>query len=288
MKLRRSALYGAQAVAAIASAVACDRIVDPPLPTSATAFVPPPVYAKWWAMTTTCSGLSGSLEKISWYVVPGVTEFKLNKEAVSAYWTEGSNSIVVADSSVLDGSVVRHEMLHSLVRTSGHPRSAFLDHCLGVVSCTSSCVSDAGAPPSFGATGPAVPPDSIDVGVYFLPNPPASNVDGGVFTMVVSARNSADHPVSVSLLSPNGVVATPFSYEIRQAISPGGRLVGSINSMDPALTRFTAGETKRQYFDFVIGRTFRNRTITNGVYRIAAAYGSHSTIISQFTIAPPP
>lgn len=289
MKLTsRTTLYGIQALAAIVILASCDRIVDPPLPATAASFVPPPVYAKWWAMTTTCSGISGSLDNISWYVVPGVTQFKLDKETVSAYWTEASNSIVVADSSVLDGSVVRHEMLHALVRTSGHPRSAFLDHCLGVVSCTPECVSDAGPAPGLAATGPAVPPDSIDVSIDFLPNAPASNVDGGVFTMVVSAHNSADHRVIVSLLSPNGSFAAPFSYEIRQAFTPGGVLRGSINITDPVMIRFAAGETKRQYFDFVIGQTIRNRTLTNGVYRISGAYGGHSAVINQFTIAPPP
>lgn len=289
MKLNwRNVFHGFQALSIIAFAMACDRIVDPPLPANATAFVPPPVYARWWALTTTCSGISGSLDKVSWYVVPGVTQFQLKKETVSAYWTEASNSIVVADSSVLDGSVVRHEMLHSLVRTRGHPRSAFLDHCLGVVSCTPACVADAGEAPAVGPTGPAVPADSIDIGIDFLPNPPASNVDGGVFTMVVSAHNSADHPVLVSLLSPSGSVAAPFSYAINQAFALGGGLRGSITITDPALTRFAAGETKRQYFDFVIGSVIRNRSITNGVYRVTASYGSHSTTINPFTIAAPP
>lgn len=288
MKLNwRRTLYGIQALAAIAFAVACGGLVDPPFPATATRFGTPPVYARWWAMTTTCSGISGSLEKVKWYVVPGVTQFTLSRETVSAYWTEASNSIVIADSSLLDGSVVRHEMLHALVRTSGHPRSAFLDHCLGVVSCTPDCVADAGPPTELGATGPVVPADSIDVGIDFLPNPPASNVDGGVFTMVVSAHNPADHPVIVSLMSPGGSLAAPFSFEIRQAFAPGGGLRGAINLSDPVLTRFAAGETKRQYFDFVIGQTIRNRTLTNGVYRISASYGSHAAVIAQFTIAAP-
>ncbi|MEO7368685.1 MAG: hypothetical protein ABIZ36_12050 [Gemmatimonadaceae bacterium] len=283
-----NAFHGIQGLATIAFAVACGRIVDPPLPVSATAFVPPPVYAKWWALTKSCSGISGSLENISWYVVPGVEVFTLKKETVSAYWTEGSNSIVVADFSVLDGSVVRHEMLHSLIRTRGHTRSAFLDHCLGVVSCAAACVADAGPPPRFDSPGPALPADSIDVGIDFLPNPPAGNVDGGVFSMVVSAHNRANRPVLVSLGPPGGSVAAPFSYDIRPAFFPGARLLGSITISDPALTRFAVGETKRQYFDFVIGKAITNRTITSGVYRVTASYGNHSTTISQFTIGAPP
>ena len=288
MKLKwRNTLYGIQLLGAVAFAGACERLVDPPLPGTAVAFVPPPVYAKWYALTTTCSGIQRPFESISWYVVPGVTQFKLSKETVSAYWTQGSNSIVIADSSVLDGSVVRHEMLHSLVRTSGHPRSAFLEHCLGVVSCTPSCVEDAGPPSNLGAAGPAVPPDSIDTQIEFSPNPPSADIDGGVFTMVVSARNKADHPVLVSLLAPNGSTTDAYSYDIRPAFSPGGRILGSVSLSDPAVTRFAAGETKRQYFDFVIGRVIRNRTVTNGVYRITAAYGGHAATIPQYTIGPP-
>lgn len=283
----RSALYGIQAIAAVAFAVACDRIVDPPLPATATSFVPPPVYAKWWAMTTTCSGISRPLENISWYVVPGVTQFKLSKETVSAYWTEGSNSIVVADSSVLDGSVVRHEMLHSLVRSSGHPRSAFLDHCLGLVSCTPDCVSDAGPASELSVAPTVVPPDSIDLQIEFLPAAPTTGVDDGVFTMVVSARNRADHPVFASLGLRNGQPAATFSYEIRPAFPPGGGIIGSWNLNDVAANRFAAGETKREYFDFVIGQVVKNRTLTTGVYRITAWYGSHSATIPQFTISPP-
>src|SRR5512140_245269 len=112
-------------------AAACERIVDPAFPPTATQFVPPPVYDRWWAMTASCAGVTGSLSKVSWYVVPGVTEFQLKGQTVSGYWTQGSNSIVVADSSRLDGSVIRHEMLHALIRGTGHPRSAFLEKCAG-------------------------------------------------------------------------------------------------------------------------------------------------------------
>ena len=276
-------------LAAVAFAAACEHtIVDPPLPATAVALAPPLVYAKWWAMTTSCSGIPGSLGNVTFYVVPGVTQFKLNGETVSAYWTQGSNSIVIADSSVLDGSVVRHEMLHSLIRTSGHPRSAFLEKCLGVVSCTPGCVSDAGPPPNLTSIPPVVPSDSIEIQISFLPDVPSSTIDGGVFTMVVSAHNKADHPVIASLIALGGAEAAPFSYDIRPAFSPGGRITGAFNLDDPAATRFAAGETKRQYFDFVIGQTVRNRTVTNGVYRISAAYGFHSTIIPQFTITAPP
>ena len=54
---------------------------------------------------------------------------------VGGYWTPGSNSIVLAGNGVLEGSFVRHEMLHALTRApKGHKREDFLDKCGGVVS----------------------------------------------------------------------------------------------------------------------------------------------------------
>src|SRR5258708_6682347 len=34
---------------------ACDRLVDPPLPSDAATFTPPLVYSTWWKMTEACS-----------------------------------------------------------------------------------------------------------------------------------------------------------------------------------------------------------------------------------------
>src|SRR5687767_13898568 len=58
--------------AAAVGLAACSSLVDPDLPVNARQFTPPPVYARWWAMTQACSGLSGDLASVSWYVVPGV------------------------------------------------------------------------------------------------------------------------------------------------------------------------------------------------------------------------
>ena len=158
---------------------------------------------------------------------------------------------------------------------------------LGAVAFAVACEGIVGPPPDLGATGPVVPPDSIETQIDFLPNPPSIYVDGGVFSMVISARNRADHPVVVSLVSSSGARVAAFSYEIRPAFTPGARIVGSVNLNDPAVSSFAAGETKRQYFDFVIGRVFGNRTVTNGIYRISGSYGTRSTIIPQYTIGSP-
>src|SRR2546427_648548 len=47
--------------------VACTSIVEPPLPSGAEVFSPPPVYSTWRKMTEACSALSGSLAAVTWY-----------------------------------------------------------------------------------------------------------------------------------------------------------------------------------------------------------------------------
>jgi len=261
-------------------------IVDPAFPPTSVAFTPPPVYARWWDMTQSCSGITGSLAAVSWLVVPGTSDFQFKGQTVSGYWTAGSNSIVIADSVQLDGSVVRHEMLHALIKGSGHPRSDFLQKCAGVVSCTSQCVSDAGPPPKIDASIPTVSPDSLELSLQFVPDQPRASIDGGIFTLIVSVRNPASHPVTASLLTPSGVVLPPYSFEIKAAFIPGVKTQGQLNLTDASVSTFGPGETKHQYFDFVIGSVVKNRTVTVGVYRITGFYGSHQVTLNPVTIFP--
>jgi hypothetical protein len=282
----RNALLSFQTIAAVVLATACERIVDPALPSTASSFTPPPVYTRWWGMVESCSGVSRPLADVTWFVIPGFA-FQLSGEIVTGYWTAGSNRIVLADSARFDGLVVRHEMLHALIRQDGHPRSAFLGKCAGLVSCTPECVADAGPSGTTNIGYPSVPPDSLDVSIETLPNPPTVSVDGGVFSVVVSARNPASHPVNISLPTPGGAPVPPFSYEIRELTPPGRRISGSFELADQSVTTFAAGETKRQYFDFIIGDVFRNRTVPSGRYRFTGSYATHSASLSPIVIASP-
>jgi hypothetical protein len=237
-------------------------------------------------MVESCSGIYRPLANVTWFGIPG-SAFELNGEIVTGYWTEASNRIVLADSARFDGSVVRHEMLHALIRQSGHPRSEFLQKCAGLVSCTPACVTDAGPPGNANIGYPGVPPDSIDVSIEILPNPPTFAVDGGVFSVVVSAHNRAAFPVNVVLPEINGLPAAPFSYEIRFLGTPSPRIAGILDLTDPSVTTFAAGETKRQYFDFKIGDRIKNTTVAPGGYRVTGSYGTHSASLSPILIAPP-
>ena len=266
---------------------ACERIVDPALPADAVPFTPPSVYTRWWAMTESCSSRSGSLSSVKWLVVPNTSDFQLNGETVSGYWTQGSNSIVIAAGVRLDGDVVRHEMLHALARTSGHSRADFLDRCGGVVSCTSQCVADAGTVPTIDPGLPVVSPDSLDVTVELVPTLPSLAIDSGAFTMILSVHNPANHSIVASLPQLTGGISTAFTFDIRSPIGFGNRLQGVRNFVDPSVTVFGAGETKHQYFDFTIGRITSGRTIVPGTYDFLGAYGSHQAALRSITIASP-
>jgi hypothetical protein len=255
---------------------ACTTLVDPPLPHTAYQWVPPAVYQRWWAMTESCSGLTGSYSALAWYIVPGVSSVPLGDSPdVEAYWSEAGNRIVMIALDTLDGAVTRHEMLHALLRTAGHPRAQFLGNCAGVVDCAQACVKDAGAPPTPGADIPEIPPESLEVSadlVHFaadVPNP------AGYFTIAVSVRNPASHAV-IALLpqyTQSGSGKSGFSYRINGAF--GGFQAGVV-AFDPSTWSFAAGETKRQLFDFVIGIDDpADGEYSPGSYTVRGSYGNY-------------
>lgn len=287
MKLNwRKALCSFQIVMAVAYAMACDRVVDPTLPSNATLVAAPPVYTRWWAMAESCTGVTRPLSAVSWFVIPGVSLFQLGNQVVSGYWSAGSNRIVLAENSRLDGAVVRHEMAHALIRASGHPRSTFLQKCAGIVSCTPECVADAGPSGTDNIAYPIITPDSIDVSIQIVPDPPNIAVDSGVFSVVVSARNRTHHPVNVALPTiAAGRTVAPFSFEIR-ALFGFASMVGELDLTDASVTTFAADETKRQYFDFVIGPGLRNRTVSPGSYRFTGFYGARPAVLTPIVISP--
>ena len=121
---------------ALVACISCDYLVDPPLPPDAARFVPPGVYARWWAMVESCSGFSRPLGDVEWYSAPGqLTNPSNSREAVEGYYSRASNRIVLLSRNTIAGGTVRHEMLHALLRVGGHPRSAFLQSCGGLVDC---------------------------------------------------------------------------------------------------------------------------------------------------------
>ncbi len=252
----------------------CRSSVEPPLPHGAQAFAAPAVYETWWQMVEACSGITSSLAKVSWFQLPNSANLPYEGlPDVSGYWQSRPDEIVLAGASVLDGGIVRHEMLHALLDAPGHPRAAFLTSCGGVVECNEACIADAGQLTTANASTPRVSPSQLDVQVTVDPAVPAESLNGGFFTVIVTARNPSSTPVVVPLpprgLNGNGP-ALSFMYLLQ---GPLGGVENGALALDSGVFRFAPGETKRQVFDFEIGDAGLPQQLSPGVYSVGGAYG---------------
>ena len=275
------------AILAFAGGLSCGQLTDPPLPVDAELFVPPPVYARWWEMVESCSGLHGPLDQIQWYATAGaLRDPQHGDEPVLGYWSLASNRIVLVRDDTVDGRTVRHEMLHALVRAQGHPRSAFLENCGGVVSCSPGCVRDAGSPAPIDSSTPIVAPSDLEVTSAVSPASPSSMIDGGFGTFTISVHNPFQHPVLVVLPNSPGSLATSYRFTIREI--PGGGVSSGDLALDPGLAYFSAGQTKRDVIDFLVvaiaspsvgaiqGLGPDGIALPPGTYSFRADFGGHS------------
>lgn len=266
---------------------ACHHLVDPPLPPTAVRLIPPIAYERWWRMVETCSAISGNLGDVNWYYVPDVDRVSDGREMVDGYWSKAGNQIVLPGNEVFDGELVRHEMLHALLQTGGHPRKPFLDSCGGVAGCESdpSCVADAGPPPEVNPATQPVSPGALEVSAELSPAQPTSSIDGGFFTYTVFTHNPANYPVVVTLpIQPGAAYPIAYPYTIRGA----GGYSGALFALDQSRTYFRPGETKQQVFDFgigptgavpfsrVFGRGLSGIALPGGDYTFQGAFGDHA------------
>jgi hypothetical protein len=231
-------------------------------------------------MTEACSGLTGSLGAVSWYYVPDAFDVSVNDDMVSGYYTAGDNKIVLAGQFLLDGATVRHEMLHALRRRPGHSRSDFLQNCAGFVHCSSKCIADAGPPPALNPMITRVSAAALQLDVRVVPDHPTTAEDGGVFTVIVTAKN----PRADSVLIDGAPFTTQsFFYELHATI---GQFGTAIPIVDAGVTRFAPGETKQQLFDLRIGKSFLGFTILPGSYSVIGGYDRQSVTRESILIGP--
>lgn len=203
-------------------------------------------------MVEQCSGLTGSLDNVNWYSAPEQL-FNPNDsgEPVEGYWSAATNRIVLNSNDTIDGSTVRHEMLHALTQSGVHTRSQFLQNCGGIAACPEKCVQDAGAPVTPDPATPRVSPSELEVTSAVSPGVPGSAIDGGLATFTISVRNPFTHPVVVLLPSnPNGGVPLSYGYDIM--LNNGGHVASTDLAYDIGVTYFAAGETKRDVIDFIV------------------------------------
>jgi hypothetical protein len=258
--------------------------LDPRLPDGTIRFTPPPVYQVWWSLTEECSGRSGSVSSVEWFVVPGVSEFEHEGRTVSGYWSRVSNRVVLAEKAMMDGSLVRHEMLHALEHDIGHPRQAFLQRCGGVVVCITSCLRDAGSAPVPGARLARLPPDSMAIDVQVNPQQPGYATDEGHFRLTVTVRNPRRDSVVVLLpASGDGAPPSSFSFVLKSAVL--GLWYGE-RAWDAGIMVFGPGETRRAIYDFTVASRFDGlRALPPGEYGVRGGFGPALSASRSFVLA---
>jgi hypothetical protein len=265
------------------SPAACASVVDPPLPGGTHRFVPPAVYQTWWSMAQECSGREGTLSSVEFYVVPGVPDFEHHGRMVSGYWSRASNRIVLAEKAVLDGPLVRHEMLHSLEHDVDHRRTPFLEHCGGVVVCITSCLSEAGRARAPGAGLARVPPDSMIIDVQVNPAEPGQRIDEGHFHLTVTVKNPRRDSVVV-LLPPSRDAAPPGAFNVVVRSETMG-LWYEERAWDSGLTTFGPGETRRAVYDFRTAPRFDGlRALPPGAYSVRGGFGPAKSAQRTFVL----
>jgi hypothetical protein len=259
----------------------CDSLLSS-LPDGSETFHPPEVYQQWWRITESCSGISGDFAHVKWYQVPGASQFDIGEGvAANGAWTRDGNKIIIAGDAALDGDLVRHEMLHALLRVSGHPRDAFIGHCDGTVVCTDQCIRDGGEAPPSDPSADTVSPAALEIGTTVVPSSPASTINGGNFMMVISAHNKFSTPVVVNL--PNQSPSITYSFLIyNRFVSSQAITLGET----PDATRFAPLETKHFIFDFHLSSGDTRYDLAPGSYTMIGQYGGVWGNALQVTVSP--
>jgi len=74
-------------------------------------FAPLPAYADWWELTEECSGHTGALPRIDWYLASSIVA---DGKLARARWSP-PHDIVVVQGNETEERLIRHEMLHDLL-----------------------------------------------------------------------------------------------------------------------------------------------------------------------------
>ena len=257
-------------------ATACDLVTAPALAPDAVRFTPPAVYARWWAMTEGCAGTTRNIEAIRFYHVAG-NSFRAHGDVVSGVYTSRGSSIVIAEDWLLDGGVVRHEMLHAISQRRGHPRDAFLGSCAGIVECEDACVRDAGPWPH--TPFELLAADSLIVRSDARISP--ADADGNSFLEVwVTATNPRDRAVLASRSA--SAVHETFGTYLQRSQGWGASFAAIAD--DTSRVYFAAGESKRWLFEFQIGNGVDRNAVPPGDYLVRGSYGRKQTALERVVI----
>jgi len=235
-------------VAALLMAVRCQNPLAE-FPSTAVRIAPPAQFVAWWRLAESCSGLTGDLSAVRWYVLPGANSFPLEGGSVNGAWYPDGNRIVLGDSGLSEGSLVRHEMLHALLQRGGHPRRQFLGNCSDIVSCVDRCVTDAGGPPDTTDTAPLIGGDSLIAGLAVVPSTLAVHSDSGWVTVTLSATNRLPIPARVRVPILDGHPVMTAGYAVHPGVGWSGENYYQSNAYVTLAPAGMAGSTRRIVFD---------------------------------------
>ena len=129
MPFQKPAMY---CLGLLGTLAACEMLGPPTaLPANAQLVLPPVEYQTWWSETEACSGLSGNLDAVEWYIVPDAATFETDGGRKVGLWSHSSQGvrIILAGNYADNELVVRHEMLHALLDRVGHPSEYFESRC---------------------------------------------------------------------------------------------------------------------------------------------------------------
>jgi len=252
------------------------------LPSGAQRFSPPSQYRAWWSLTEACSGLRGNFNNVAWYIDRRAETFSLEGAGVNGAWYGGNpNRIVLGDSEEFDGTLVRHEMLHALLGSAGHPRQQFLANCGDIVVCVERCVADAGGPPDTSETAAILDSTALPAAILIAPDTVSLSADSGWITITVSVTNVTSSPglVPVAFYGPNqSYPITIVNYGSTPAWS--GLTQYQMDYYITVAPNGMAGSTRRVVFDHQIAAGTASQYVIKGLF-------SESTPPTQvLTVAP--
>lgn len=125
------------ALVALVAVAACG-VTDPqPLPPGAEQIYQPSYFADLWHEAETCSGKTGDRLAVPFYRVYATGQIELDGVTGAAFY-QGEHHRIILTSWLLDDTqpnqdfrrrIIRHEMLHAILRASDHPPEYFEVKC---------------------------------------------------------------------------------------------------------------------------------------------------------------
>jgi len=245
---RRRSLARTALLALLAAGIACDASISAPVfPRNAVRMDALPQYELWWRLTERCSGRTGDFSAIHWYQAPGSRA--LGSPDIQGVFLPRARNILLAGNSIADGPLVRHEMLHALVRDGVHPAEYFQDRCGGTVVCLGECIEDGGPQPAVDSLGPIVSPSEISVTSRVDSTAPSLSRDDGWVVITIEVHNPRASAVRVRLPAweASGWYES-FSFVLSICGLPGWYAT-DLEPVRDSLLVLGPGQTRRETFD---------------------------------------